>query len=52
MGTGLLSLFIAAQLFLGDTMAVKMFPLQPSKFQAMEGYWDPTPTAPSASNRV
>jgi cytochrome d ubiquinol oxidase subunit I len=46
MGTGLLSLFIAAQLFMGDTMAVKMFPLQPSKFQAMEGYWDPTPTAP------
>jgi cytochrome bd ubiquinol oxidase subunit I len=45
-GLGLASIFIAAQLFLGDTVAAKMIQFQPSKFQAVEGYWDPTPRAP------
>ncbi|WGR73191.1 MULTISPECIES: cytochrome ubiquinol oxidase subunit I [unclassified Bradyrhizobium] len=44
-GMGLVSTFIAAQLFMGDTVAARMIPLQPSKFQAMEGYWDSTPSA-------
>ncbi|NCE89681.1 cytochrome ubiquinol oxidase subunit I [Pseudomonas sp. L13] len=45
-GTGLLSLLIVVQMFVGDAVAMKMIPYQPSKFQALEGNWDTTRSAP------
>ncbi|WP_368759225.1 cytochrome ubiquinol oxidase subunit I [Pseudomonas aeruginosa] len=45
-GTGLLSVFIALQMYIGDVTALKMIPYQPSKFQALEGYWETTRSAP------
>lgn len=45
MGLGMAAIFIAAQLVMGDTVVGYMFPLQPSKYQALEGYWDSTPSA-------
>ncbi|MCW8279109.1 cytochrome ubiquinol oxidase subunit I [Pseudomonas sp. PCH199] len=39
------SIAIAAQLSLGDTLAFRMADYQPAKFQAMEGYWEPTANA-------
>ncbi|WP_322062401.1 cytochrome ubiquinol oxidase subunit I [Paraburkholderia sp. J63] len=46
MGLGFASIAIALQLPLGDTVAFRMFDYQPAKFQAMEGYWDSTSSAP------
>ncbi|AFQ51344.1 cytochrome ubiquinol oxidase subunit I [Burkholderia cepacia] len=46
MGLGFASIAIALQLPLGDSVGFRMFDYQPAKFQAMEGYWQPTKSAP------
>nr|WP_175800550.1 cytochrome ubiquinol oxidase subunit I [Burkholderia anthina] len=45
-GLGFASIAIALQLPLGDSVGFRMFDYQPAKFQAMEGYWQPTKSAP------
>lgn len=45
-GLGFASIAIAIQLTLGDSVGFRMFDYQPAKVQAMEGYWDSTPSAP------
>jgi len=45
-GLGLASVLIAVQLFLGDIVASTMAAHQPSKFNAIEGHWEQTPSAP------
>jgi len=46
MGLGFATIAIAFQLPLGDSVGFRMFDYQPAKFQAMEGYWQPTQSAP------
>ncbi|RQZ17211.1 cytochrome ubiquinol oxidase subunit I [Burkholderia sp. Bp9031] len=46
MGLGFATIAIALQLPLGDSVGFRMFDYQPAKFQAMEGYWQPTKSAP------
>jgi cytochrome d ubiquinol oxidase subunit I len=43
---GVITILIPVQLWVGDTLAIKMSVYQPAKLQAMEGYWEDTPTAP------
>jgi cytochrome d ubiquinol oxidase subunit I len=43
---GVITILIPVQLWVGDTLAGKMSVYQPAKLQAMEGYWEDTPTAP------
>jgi cytochrome bd ubiquinol oxidase subunit I len=43
---GVITILIPIQLWVGDTLYGKMSVYQPSKTQALEGYWDDTPTAP------
>lgn len=45
MGLGFATIAIALQLPLGDSVGFRMFDYQPAKFQAMEGYWQPTKSA-------
>ena len=43
---GVITLLIPIQLWVGDTLYGKMSVYQPAKTQALEGYWDDTPSAP------
>jgi len=45
-GLGMASVLIALQLFVGDIVASTMAEHQPGKFNAIEGHWEPTPSAP------
>jgi cytochrome d ubiquinol oxidase subunit I len=46
LATGIASIVILAQVFIGDQTAEALAPHQPSKFLAIEGHWDDTPRAP------
>src|ERR1700722_19688624 len=43
---GVITILIPIQLWVGDTLYGKMVVYQPPKAQALEGFWDDTPTAP------
>jgi cytochrome d ubiquinol oxidase subunit I len=45
-GLGVASILLPLQLFLGDVLAGVMATHQPAKVQAMEGFWETTPSAP------
>jgi cytochrome bd ubiquinol oxidase subunit I len=43
---GVITILIPVQLWVGDTLYGKMSVYQPAKTQALEGFWEDTPTAP------
>ena len=43
---GVITILIPIQLWVGDTLYGKMSVYQPAKTQALEGFWDDTPSAP------
>jgi cytochrome d ubiquinol oxidase subunit I len=43
---GVITILIPIQLWVGDTLYGKMSIYQPTKTEALEGFWDDTPTAP------
>ena len=43
---GVITVLIPLQLWVGDTVYAKMSVYQPAKTQALEGFWEDTPTAP------
>lgn len=43
---GVITILIPVQLWVGDTLYAKMSVYQPAKTQALEGFWEDTPTAP------
>jgi cytochrome d ubiquinol oxidase subunit I len=45
-GLAVASILLPLQLFLGDVLAGVMATHQPAKVQAMEGFWETTPSAP------
>jgi cytochrome d ubiquinol oxidase subunit I len=46
LGLGVASILLPLQLYLGDVLAGVIATHQPAKVQAMEGFWETTPSAP------